>query len=143
MNNRPGFILNDLRRALQKLQASDCFKHPPQVDHCIDLSQVKQTIDEALKNSETVRCPACCSGTFTMSANPCHMCGDGEEIPVIQLEWISRGYMMKAWRIQAGLGIRSAAERAGLQPSDILKLEKGLLDNSQWETLLKVNHEQP
>lgn len=136
MNNRPGFVLNDLRRALQKLQAWDCL-NPPRVDMCADLAWVKQTIDEALKRSETCICPSCV-GFGNHGDLPCFMCGGDGEIPIIQLEWISRGYVMKAWRIQAGLGIRSAAERAGLQASDILKLEKGLLDNSQWETLLKV-----
>jgi len=69
---------------------------------------------------------------------PCPDCNGKRVIPAAMLEWMERGKEIRHWRRSSGLTLRDAAQRAGLMPSEVSRLECGRVDNANWRELLKV-----
>lgn len=70
---------------------------------------------------------------------PCTVCNGSKVVPAAMLEWIDRAREIRDWRRSQELTHMDVAERSGLRPSEVLRLEIGLADNTNWKELLKVD----
>ncbi len=63
----------------------------------------------------------------------CPVCDGVGLITDKRQQWIKHGACLKNARIRRGLGLREAALKWGMQPSDLSDLEMGRVDNLSWE----------
>lgn len=70
---------------------------------------------------------------------PCTVCNGSNVVLAAMLEWIERGKEIRDWRRSQELTLMDVAERTGLRPSEVSRLESGMVDNTNWRERLRVD----
>ncbi len=58
----------------------------------------------------------------------CNRCNGSGQMPAIHVEWMKTGDEMKRERLSRHMGLRAEAERRGISPSVLSKMENGILE---------------
>jgi len=77
------------------------------------------------------KCPSCNGFGFIVPLfNPikidCEACAGAGELDM-ELAWLGYGEEMRKWRLDKGLTLREASRRYELDPSNLSKMERGLI----------------
>jgi hypothetical protein len=70
---------------------------------------------------------------------PCIDCEGKKVVPIAMLEWRRRGKEVRRWRRGLRLSLHEVAEKCGMRPSEVSYIEQGVVDNSNWRSVLKVD----
>ena len=76
-------------------------------------------------------CPSCYGFGFTFAffqarKIPCESCG-GLGKRDVNIHWTQYGVEMRKWRIDHGMTLREACRRYNVDPSNVSKMERGLI----------------
>ena len=58
---------------------------------------------------------------------PCDRCGGSGKMPQEHQRWIEEGAALKRERMSRQIGMRMEAERRGIDPSELSKMERGII----------------